>query len=271
MRTFIFTYDRPDSFTTPDFVWDENTTVLLHDEPTKAKYESANPKIVGQVIATGNPKGLAYQRNYALDQMETGEWAIFLVDDMKSLTRVQWLYDEKIKKIDVSLENQKKIKPYMKKPMPSDEFITYCQQLTNKVGDYNCNLIGFGNYDNVLFRGSRYSYNSLADGRAWLVRKTQLRFDEQTQLVDDMCWCAKNRSVGFDLLIANWILPDCRRYSKGAYGSKDERMEQKIRECKYIVDHYSDFVQYAPKAGWPELSHVKMRTAAPRDKRLKGI
>lgn len=268
MRTFIFSYDRYDSISTHNYVWSKDTTVLVHDESMKDKYIEHNPIFEGQIIATGQPKGLAYNRNYALNLMAKNEWAIFLVDDMKSLTKTKWLNDPEANKLNITFENQKQAKPLMRKPMSSEEFIDYAEIVTKKIGRLNCNLVGFSNYDNPIYRTNRYSYNCLADGRAWLVRKTDLTFDENVQLVDDTAWCAVNLKANYDIMIVNWILPDCRRYTKGAYGSKADRMEQKIRECKYLTDTYPDQVKYASKTGWEDKSHVRIIHRKLYDERL---
>lgn len=271
MRTFIFSYDRPDTITTHHHYWDDHTTVVVHSQDMADEYVRQTPQFARQIVATRNPKGLAHNRNWALDQMHTGEWALFLVDDMKSLTRTDWLYRDTIKKLPITIENQKRYIPKMKRPMSTDEMRSYCEILTRKVDRLNCHLIGFSNYDNAIYRANRYSYNCLADGRAWLVRKTDLTFDLEAQLIDDMSWCAKNRYAGYDIVTANWILPDCRRYSAGAYGSITDRLDQKLDECQYLVDTYPRYVRYADKAGWPTGSHVQMRASRPRDRRLLTI
>jgi hypothetical protein len=57
----------------------------------------------------------------------------------------------------------------------------------------------------------------------------------------------------------NWVLPLCERYKAGGYGTLEERLEQKKRDCAYLVEHYPDLVCYADKVGQEELSHVKIR------------
>lgn len=109
------------------------------------------------------------------------------------------------------------------------------------------------------YRRKKWKMNVLADGRAWVVRKTHLRFDENVHSMDDYAWTARNLAEFGVVVINNWVLPDCRRYTAGGYGSKEQRMTQKITEARYLVETYPDYVAYKAKAGWPEGSHVTIR------------
>ena len=88
MKTFVFAYDRFATMTTPAMLDAEGIDhiVLCHTEEQKQKFiehGTADPK---KLIATGQPKGIARNRNAALEMMDDDEWALFLVDDMKQIT-----------------------------------------------------------------------------------------------------------------------------------------------------------------------------------------
>ena len=126
------------------------------------------------------------------------------------------------------------------------------------------NLVGVAGVDNALFRKRHWAQNILADGRAWAVRKTHLRFDENAQLIDDLCWTAQNIQE-FGLVVVNqWVMPLCKRYTAGGFGSIDERMEQKLREASYLVSAYPGLIKFKDKAGWPPRSHVVLRPSGKR-------
>ena len=99
----------------------------------------------------------------------------------------------------------------------------------------------------------------MADGRAWVVRKTKLRFDENVQLIDDLCWTALNIKHFGITVVNQWVLPDCKRYTSGSFGSKEQRMPQKLKEASYLVETYPELISFRKKAGWPEGSHVVLR------------
>jgi hypothetical protein len=90
MRTFIFTYNRYDSITS-SMMWEEaglDHTVLCHTDEAAEQFTAHGRVNPDRLHVTGAPKGLANNRNAALDMMDDGEWALFLVDDLKTLTEV---------------------------------------------------------------------------------------------------------------------------------------------------------------------------------------
>lgn len=271
IKKFIFSYDRPETISTHKHINDENTTILLHTDEMAEKYAEANPQIAHQLLATGQPKGLTNQRNFALGRLDEGEWALFLVDDIVKVTRTKWLYKQNTRRIPITFDNQKQFVPQMKLPMENQEFSDYCEVLIKLVAKRNCHLIGFTNYENPMFRGKRYSYNSHADGRAYLVRKTKLRFDPNAQMIDDVSWNALNLEAGYDIVVANWLLLESQMYTKGAYGTIEQRLAQKTKECEYLIERHPGIVQYADSKELPLGTHVKVKRRKLRDESLRLI
>jgi hypothetical protein len=83
MKIFVFTWDRYETLTTPMMLDKENIEYILlcHSEEQKKEFIKAGRVNEKYIMATGKSKGLAFNRNVALDMMEEGEWAVFLVDD----------------------------------------------------------------------------------------------------------------------------------------------------------------------------------------------
>jgi hypothetical protein len=92
-----------------------------------------------------------------------------------------------------------------------------------------------------------------------VVRKTHLRFDENVQMIDDVCFTAQNILEFGSVLVDAWILPRCRRYTAGAFGSISQRLDQKRREVAYLVRTYPQICAVKRKAGWPDGTHVVIR------------
>jgi hypothetical protein len=123
----------------------------------------------------------------------------------------------------------------------------------------NCYLGGFAGIDNPIFRCEHYGVNTFADGRAWIVRKGDLRFDLKANVTDDMCWTVRNIQRHGIVIVDKWILPSCSRYTAGGFGSVEQRMDQKIEESAYLVKTYPKYVAFKKKANMPEGSHITLR------------
>ena len=93
--------------------------------------------------------------------------------------------------------------------------------------------------------------------------KHEISCDTNKQLADDLSFTLKNLKHYGKVLLDQWLIPKCKRYSRGAYGTKDQRMEQRIRECEYLVETYPDLAFFYDKPGWPEHSHIRIRYKKP--------
>lgn len=257
----MFTYDRYETITTSPMLASEGIQhiVLCHDDDARNRFIDAGNVKEDCIIATGQPRGLAYNRNVALEMMEDGEWALFLVDDLKSVTELDTYDEEPGEELPITTANQSSYGPRFKQSLTLRRFIERAEATARYGEVMGAALVGFCGIDNPLYRRKKWKMNVLADGRAWVVRKTHLQFDSNVQLIDDVAWCALNIREFGAVVVNDWVLPDCRRYTAGAFGSKEERMEQKVREARYLVETYPDYIAYKAKAGWPEGSHVVLR------------
>jgi hypothetical protein len=263
-RVFVFTYDRFDSITTSMMLEEANIDhiVLCHTEEQKQQFISHGRVREDRIIATGQPRGLAYNRNFALDMMADGEWAMFFVDDLKKITELD-TYDTEItfSPLPIDMGNSGIWRPRFRKEISMNKFMERAVETARHSEKLGGHLAGFAGIDNALYRTKKWAMNTLADGRAWMVQKTDLRFDENVQLIDDLCWTALNVDR-FGVVVNNlWVLPDCRRYTKGAFGSIEQRMPQKIEEAAYLVKTYPHLITFKKKTGWPEGSHVVLKRA----------
>jgi hypothetical protein len=263
MKIFVFAYDRYETMSTSLMLEAEgiNHFVLCHSEEAAelfAKGGRVNPE---RLIVTDQPKGLANNRNYALDMMDDGEWALFLVDDFKSVTELEGYDTEELEEFSITFENQNVYRKRFRHPIGMSQFVKRAAEGAKYCDDHGAKLLGFAGFENAMFRRKKWARNKLADGRAWMVKKTHLRFDTNVQLIDDLCWTALNIKEFGTVIVNQWVLPDCKRYTAGSYGSIEERMPQKIYEAKYLVETYPDLIQFKKKAGWPEGSHVVLRAS----------
>lgn len=270
MRTFIFTYDRYETITTPTF-WEDaglDYTVLCHSTDAAKQFIHHGRVNPTRIVATGEPKGLAHNRNAALEMMEEDEWAVFIVDDLKSLTEVADYDTRRQDALQITTANQKQIAPTLKHKITADRFLDRCHQLAQGCEAVGAKLGGFCGIDNPLFRDRHWKFNALADGRCWVVQKSRLRLDTGAHSIDDYCWTAQNIDRFGVVVINQWVLPDCARYTPGGYGSIDERMPQKLKETRHLVQTYPHLIAYKDKKGHPPGGHVTIRrTLGTNDRR----
>lgn len=259
-KTFVFTYDRYDEITTSQYLEGIPHTVLCHTEAQKKQFIAAGRLAKSaDIVATGKPRGLSYNRNVALSMMKPGEWAMFWVDDLISVTFFQDYFKYKDNKLEINSRTQNLARKMFKKECSPFNLYSIAEEAVRHAEQRGFALVGFSLTDNPMFRRNKYSYRGLADGRCWVVKKTDLKFDEKVQLIDDTCWTAINLRYFGGVVVNNWVLPNCKRYTAGAFGKKEQRMEQKIKECSYLVKTYPDHIKLASKVGWPAGSHVAIK------------
>lgn len=265
MKIFVFTYDRFDTITTSAMLEAEGLahTVLCHTDEQRDKFTAGGRVKPERLVVTGQPRGLAYNRNAALDMMDDGEWACFLVDDLRRVTELDSYDSEPDDVLPITTGNAGEWRERFKREISMAAFLHRGEAGAREADRLGGHLAGFAGIDNALFRRRHWALNVLADGRAWMVRKTALRFDERVQMIDDVCWTALNLHH-FGVVVVNaWVLPLCRRYTAGGFGSMTARMDQKREEAAYLVERYPHLVAFKAKAGWPPGTHVVLRRATP--------
>ena len=261
MKIFVFAYDRYETMTTSKMLEAEQIehTVLCHTQEAANLFIANGTTTVERLHITNKSKGLAYQRNSALDLMSQDEWALFLVDDLKAVTELR-NHDRILDAtIPITLGNQSHYAERFKHQITMQQFVQRAEQLALRCDKHKAYLGGFAGINNPLFRKKHYSINVLADGRAWVVKKSHLRFDENAQLIDDLCFTALNIKTFGIVIVNQWVLPDCKRYTEGAFGSINQRIEQKKIEVAYLVKTYPQLIRVKEKAGWEYGSHAVLK------------
>lgn len=264
MKVFTFFYNRYETATTSNALTQNGIEhkVLCHSRDDATKFIDGDTARMQDIIITDKPKGLTYQRNAALDLMKNDEWAVFMCDDFKHILgrpEVEILGPQET--LDVTIANQRihRLRAHRDEYTLKRMFGLF-PYLISKAEAQGVRLIGFGLHDNPLNLRRKFSYRGLADGRFWLIKKhATVRFDERVQMIDDVAWTAENIKQFGKVMVLNWIVPYFRRYTADGFGSISARLEQRLAECKYLVDKYSPLVRYADKPGWPEGCHIRIQ------------
>lgn len=258
MKVFTFFYNRYETATTSKALNENGIShnVLVHSADDLQKFVKGGT-IHGKVTVTNNNKGLAYQRNTALDMIETGEWAVFMCDDFQKIKAYSKEFIlSKTQSININHQNQNKYR--LKNQITLKEMFNYFPKLIELAEQNNIHLIGFGLHDNPMNLRKKFTTRGLADGRFWLVRKAQYKFDVNAQLIDDVAWTAENLVRHRNVLVLNWCVPYFERYTVGGFGSTTERKALRIKECAYLANKYNPLIKIAKKPGWDYGTHIRI-------------
>jgi hypothetical protein len=260
MKVFTFFYNRFSTATTSRALHENgiNHKVLIHNHEHLENFKKG-ATIFGDPVVTGAAKGLAYQRNKALDMMEQGEWAVFMCDDFRKISSLplNWILS-KTNTLPIDLTNQKTFRLKKEHDINLKEMFTLFPKLIEIAESSGVALVGFGLHDNPQNLARKFTTRGLADGRFWLVKKQKFRFDEKAQLIDDVAWTAENLVRNGNVLVLNWLVPYFQRYSAGGFGSTHERIAQRETECRYLVKKYFPLVRFGKKTGWPPNTHIRI-------------
>jgi hypothetical protein len=260
MKVFTFFYNRYETATTSKALYDSGIDhhVLIHNKDDYELFVKGKT-LFGNPIITNNNKGLANQRNSALEIMDKGEWAVFMCDDFKEIKSLpfDWITSNR-KELPITFENQNKFRLNKHKKPNLKEMFSLFPMLIEIAERNGIHLIGFGLHDNPLNLRKKFTNRGLADGRFWLIKKSTYSFDTKAQLIDDVCWTAENLLRHKNVLVLNWLVPYFERYTAGGFGSTADRKDLRKKECMYLVNKYSPLVKFAQKSGWDNGTHIKI-------------
>lgn len=258
MKVFTFFYNRFDTASTSLALAQSGIehTVLIHTTEDLQKFTKGGT-LHGNPVVTNNGKGLAYQRNSALEMMNAGEWGVFMCDDFQKIKAYpQEFIFSKTQTIDINQQNQNKYR--LKNEINLKEMFSWFPKLISLAEANNIHLIGFGLHDNPMNLRKKFTTRGLADGRFWLVRKSHYKFDVNAQLIDDVAWTAENLVRHKNVLILNWCVPYFERYTAGGFGSTTERKALRMKECAYLANKFDPLVKIAEKPGWDYGTHIRL-------------
>jgi hypothetical protein len=260
MKVFTFFYNRYETASTSKALADCGIPhyVLIHNQTDLEKFK-AGGTLHGLPVVTNNGKGLAYQRNSALDMMQKGEWAVFMCDDFEKIRSLpfNWITST-TDSLPIDFSNQNNFRLSKFPEITLDKMFSLFPRLIRIAEQQGIHLIGFGLHDNPLNLRKKFTQKGLADGRFWLVKKASYKFDINAQLIDDVAWTAENLVRHKKIMVLNWLVPYFQRYTAGGFGSTTERKALRRKECAYLVNKYSPLIKFANKPGWDAGTHIRL-------------
>jgi hypothetical protein len=265
VKVFTFFYNRYEKATT-SLALSQNGidhTVLLHNADDLQKFIKGGT-IHGKAEVTNNGKGLAFQRNSALDLMNTGEWAVFMSDDFKKVYShpKEYIFSKTLQ----LTANDDKLNNFKLKKINTislKEMFSYFPKLIELAEANNIHLIGFASNDNPRGMKNKFITRGLADGRFWLVRKNGYKFDTKIQTIDDYGWTCENLIRHKNVLVLTWTIPFFDRFTAGGFGTAADRMQQRKAEIAYMINKYDPLIKIAKKDNWQYGTHIKINASDP--------
>jgi len=254
-KIYTFYYNRYKEATTSLALFHSNVehTIVFHSEEQRQKF---NPEVIrGEAFVTNYQKGLSGQRNKVLDSIPKGEWVIFCSDDYIYTTAITDTYADKTKAEEVPAFDQMITKNVISTKKLYDKTLELIAD-AEKIG---ANIAGFASNGNPFYLKNKHKKKGLVDGRWFAMRNTEIRFDENVQTIDDHDITAAHLAKGQPIWVNNWVVPEFARYTSGGYGTLNQRMEQKLKDCAYLVNKYPDILYFADKKGLPKNAHLRFR------------
>lgn len=265
MKIFVFAYNRYTTMTTSNLLVAEGIEhyVMVHSEDDKHKFKAGGTLKIDDehIIVTGNPKGLTRQRNYALDMLKFGEWAIFMNDDLRKVTMFRDYEKCTYDKIKLSPNNIKVFDEYLKTPISCRKLFQLMETtIKDSAEKEGARLVGFVAHNNTKFRARKLSKKGLVDGRLWMFKKEMgMRFDENVNVLEDHEFTAQHLCRYGCVHIENWICPEFSRMTKGGFGTLPERTNQLRQEAAYLIKKYGFLFEYKDKKNYPPYTQLQFK------------
>jgi len=233
MKIFLMYYDRFENATTSKMLKKEHI-VLCHNN--KEKFKCISEK--GTLIETKEPKGIQNNFNYGLSLLQKDEWGIFLSDDLIEGKKIE---NNKFIKCDV------------------DFVLSELISILPKCDLMGIKLVGLNSTGNPFYAKNKYSKFGLVDGRCFAIKKTDFKFHNEINTIPDYYASAYHLNKYGGNLILNYCFLDFKRYEKGGLGTVSDRINDKIKDVKLMINLFPKNVKIKDKANEPKESHLILK------------
>lgn len=248
MKTFIVTYDRPNTITSHRCVTTFDYYVVVHNEEQRALYAQNEELDESRIVVSNAPTGMggkSGQLNFILDNLvEPGEWALYMDDDLKGIQVVQDPYYEE----NALNIRDKSVNWHMVYSAEADEdrlryVFEDTIQTAEKIGVHYC---GFSMAENFFFRSVKWQTVGCIAGSLILMRDTGLRYEHSP--MEDAQMVSEQLLVYGRVLINRYVHPDYQIYISGGFGEYKERAPAKMQCCKSLMARYPGLWKYRQKS-----------------------
>jgi len=262
LKIIIPSKNRSQTICTHRYLEDLDYTIVVHNETDRKEYlrnKELDPK---KVVVSGVPYGISKQRQWIQDNLvKPGEWYLMLKDNMSSVVgypRDFWDRDT-IDYDAMDQEESRRVQKLGKTAVNLEMFtaaIHFVIAEAERIGAYNC---GFATVDNPFFWRRRFRKVGYVLGDIWLIKKTEVNFDQNVLAMDDYAFTAEHLYKFGKVLIFNYIFSVSPHYQPGGIGTYQDRLKRKREDCRYLMAKYPGLFAYYGKAGCDKLAELKVR------------
>lgn len=245
MKIFIPSYGRAGIITTHQLLKGQDYRILVHDSSEYSSY-AQNPTIDrNRLVTTGQPLGIARQRNWVLDHLvEAGEWFCFMDDNIRGFEKLRGgLYDllaQPVESFGSTFWG-----PRYKNPVEAKELMKALSETAEHASDIGTHFAGCATTDNFFFRGKKWRETGFVCTKLAIVRAGTLRFDPRFTAKDDVDFSAANLQKYGKVLVNNYLFPRGAHFSPGGIGKKDIRRFYSQQDAALLVKKWPTLCAYS--------------------------
>lgn len=243
MNIYIPSYNRPTTHSTYHLLAKNGipSKVVVHTEQY-AEYLAGGVPEADLIVSGAHADlfNLAKHRNWIIENLvKDGEWHIQMSDDAESFSWVvpEFYNKSEIAKADITNE-------MFNAPFNFLDFKTLIFELMTEAEKKKAYYAGFAITKNAFYRSRKWQYRGLVDGRFVLIKKSELRYDENIFTIDDYQFSAANLLRFGAVVRNNFFCPEFKRYGEGGIGSQQTRFEKKKKDCEYLLKKYPFLFKY---------------------------
>lgn len=259
MKIVIASKDRAFDITTHRLLKNFDYKIFLHNQQQLDEYKKNKELDETKLFNTDTPFGMSKIRKWILNNyIEDNEWFLMLDDNIEYFTAIKDQYYNKLQLPKKNI-NQKE---ELEETITFEKFLELTKKDIEIANGIGIKLIGYAVVDNLYFRTKKYRQVGYVVGKTTYIKKSQITYDENVEM-DDYYMTAENLKVFGKVLINNFIFPYKKHYARGGIGTYQERLPQKIKDCKYIIQKYPGLFRYKEKAGCHPKAEIQIKFTEP--------
>ena len=260
MKIFICSKGRAKTIKTHFILKDVPFKIILHTEEDKLEYSKNDTLNPNDLIVSGCPAGIHYQRQWVKDNLvEDGEWFLFIDDDISKITALpEPYYNDDY--FNVGSKYNKDYVSLFKTEIDIYKFLEICKEMIKKSDSMGIHMAGFASTPNYFFRENKWRYVGYILGGCTLHKKNKiLNWDKNNSTMEDWGMSSENLLLFGKVLINNYVFSVADMYVLGGIGKYNVRVAQKIIDCAYLIKKYAGLLAYKKKSGCHPKAELRIR------------
>lgn len=239
---------RAETCTTPGLLDAEGIpyTLVLHTEEERDAYIKAGRVDPASIVVSGQPRRIPIQRQWIQSNLvEMGEWFISLDDNIRWFNAMPepFYWDE-----NANANGALRYVLEMAHTSAS-RFIRICDEMIAESARRGAYLFGFAVTDNGLFRRNKWREIGYVSAKAMGVQRTHIDYDPRVRSIDDFAFTAAHLYAFGRVLINDYAQAYAYHYQAGGIGKLQERIPDRLHDCRLLVESYPGLLEYKPPKG----------------------